>query len=125
MSALDAVSRRRISKLNPRQRKKLHVAEYQELGFDIHVTFKAPLDDAAMTAFINDTLDYADQRGWMLGGLGGHLPLTETSAFVCKAARGSLGEEDRDAFVAWFKARADVATATADALVDVWHGWLE
>ncbi|GGP18348.1 50S ribosome-binding protein YggL [Silvimonas iriomotensis] len=124
MSALDAVSRRRISKLNTRQRKKLHVAEFQELGFDVHITFKAALDDAALTAFINDTLDYADSRGWMLGGLGGRLPLAETSAFVCKAARGSLGDADRDALVAWLKARSDVASAEAEGLVDVWHGWL-
>ena len=125
MSALDAVSRRRINKLNTRQRKKLHVAEFQELGFDLHVTFKAPLDDAGLTAFINDVIDYADQRGWMLGGLGGRLPLSETSAFVCKAARGSLGAEDREAVVTWLKARAEVAEARADELVDVWHGWLD
>jgi uncharacterized protein YggL (DUF469 family) len=61
----------------------------------------------------------------MLGGLGGGLPLSETSAFVCKAARGSLAAEDQNAIVTWLKARADVADARAEGLVDVWHGWLE
>ncbi|GGP24736.1 50S ribosome-binding protein YggL [Silvimonas amylolytica] len=124
MSALDAVSRRRISKLNTRQRKKLHVAEFQELGFDIHIAFKSALDDAGLTGFAEDLFDHVEKQGWTLGGLGGHLPLTETSAFVCKAAPGSLGDADRDALVAWLKTRSDVADARAEGLVDVWHGWL-
>ena len=51
-TTVPSLSKRRLSRLNRRQRKKLRVGEFQELGFWVELKFKSALDDAALDATI-------------------------------------------------------------------------
>lgn len=95
-----------------RQRKKLHVGEFQEFGF----AFKTQLnegthDDAFIDALLAEALEPRGLEfgGWASGGL------------VTKAVRGSVSAEDREAVIAWLRARTDLQSARVSELVDVWY----
>lgn len=122
MSRIEPTSRRCIRRLNPRQRKKLRVAEFQELACEFELAFAAPLDDAAYASFINDFIDFAEDRGLLLSAFGGRLPIERTDGLV-SAERGSVSEEDRSALIAWLQARTEVTRAEAGPLRDGWYGW--
>lgn len=122
MSRIEPTSRRCIHKLNRRQRKKLRVAEFQELACELELAFKAPLDDAAYAEFIYAFIDFAEARGLLLSAFGGSLPISRTDGLV-SAERGSVSEEDRAALLAWLQARSEVESVTAGPLRDGWYGW--
>jgi len=122
MSRIEPTSRRCLRRLNLRQRKKLRVAEFQELAFELDLAFKTPLDDAAYADFIYAFIDFAEDRGLVLSAFGGQLPIAQTDGLV-SAQRGSASEEDRAALTAWLQARSEVASATAGDLRDGWYGW--
>src|SRR5437867_3955414 len=102
-------SRRRLRRLNRRQRKRLRVGEFAETGFEIRIAFIAPLDDEALDSFTNRLFDWASPHRLLIGGLGGHLPLTRTEGFVVRDGRGSASEEDRHAIVDWLRTQPEVA----------------
>ena len=116
-----ANSKTHLRGLNQRQRKKLCVGEFQEMGFQVQITFAPPLDDANYEALLSDFIDFAAAKSLAFGGMGGPLPLAETFCVVHKAERGSCTEEDRQAIAAWLSARSEVASANAGELLDVWH----
>lgn len=122
MSRIEPTSRRCIHRLNPRQRKKQRVAEYQELAFEMDLVFKTALDDAAYADFIYAFIDCAEARGLALSAFGGELPIAKTDGLV-SAPRGSASEDDRAAITAWLQARAEIASASAGPLRDGWYGW--
>jgi len=122
MSRTQPTSRRCIRRLNTRQRKKLCVAEFQELAFELALVFKSPVDDAAYEQFIHAFIDFAETRHLALSAFGGRLPIEKTDGLVT-AQHGSTSEEDRSALSAWLQARAEVASVTAGPLRDGWYGW--
>lgn len=101
-----------------RLRKKLHLDEFQELGFDVEAELAAPLtgqaEEALLIAFIEEIIG---PRGLIYGG-------SVSCGFVCKAGGGSATEEDREAVLAWLKARPEIAGAVARELSDAWYGSL-
>ena len=120
-------SRRRIHRLNPRQRKKLCVGEFQELGFALHITLRAGLDDAGYSVFFDAFLDLVESRA-LITAFGGSAPVDadtpqQHEGFVCRDGRGSASEDDRSALLAWLQARPEVLEARAGELVDAWYGW--
>lgn len=122
MPRLEPTSKTCLHRLNRRQRKKLRVGEFQELAFEMDISFKAPLDDAAYESFIHAFIDTAEARGLLLGAFGGKLPIARTDGLV-SADKGSCTEEDRATLTAWLLARAEVASASAGPLRDGWYGW--
>lgn len=98
-----------------RLRKKLCVDEFQELGFELNLSFKKDLDDKAIDAFLDDFLREA-MEGNGLGYVGG-----DEFGLVCLDNRGSVSEEQRSAVEAWLKGRSEVTTAELSPLMDVWH----
>ena len=95
-----------------RQLKKLHLGEFQELGF----AFKAQLKDGAREEVFVDALleEVIEPQGLEFGGW-------STGGFVTKAARGSVSPENRTAVVEWLRARTDLASARVSELVDAWY----
>jgi len=122
MTRTQPTSRSCIRRLNTRQRKKLCVAEFKELAFELALVFKSPIDDAAYEQFINAFIDFAETRKLALSAFGGRLPIEKTDGLVT-AQRGSTSEEDRTALSEWLQARAEIASATAGPLRDGWYGW--
>lgn len=98
-----------------RLRKKLCVAEFQELGCELTLNFKPDLDDAAVDAFLEAFVaDAVNANG--LGYVGG-----DDYGFICLDKRGSISEEQRASVEAWLKSRSELAEFTLSPLMDVWY----
>jgi uncharacterized protein YggL (DUF469 family) len=95
-----------------RLRKKLHIGEFQELGFSFEAKIKKGTnEDALIDAFLEGSI--APQRlsfgGWVTGGT------------VANAARGSVSPEARQNVLVWLKARPEVEAIKASELMDMWY----
>lgn len=101
-----------------RLRKKLHLDEFQELGFDVETVLKEPLagaaEEALLIAFIEDVIE---PRGLIYGG-------GVSCGYVCKAGGGSATDEDRTAVQNWLQARAEFTSVTVKELSDAWYSSL-
>lgn len=112
---------KRISKLTARQRKKHHVGEFQEFCFEIKIAFEQPLTEQTYDAWWDTFLNLIEARQLFVAGIGGRLPLSETSGTVVAAGQSSPSEEDRQAVLAGLKALPNVARAEAGELTDAWY----
>jgi uncharacterized protein YggL (DUF469 family) len=101
-----------------RLRKKLHLDEFQELGFDVEAELKEPLvgtaEEELLIAFVGEAIE---PRGLIYGG-------GLTCGYACKAGGGSATDEDRLAVQAWLQARPEFASVTIKELSDAWYGSL-
>lgn len=113
----------KLQRLNRRQRKKHRVGEFQEFVFEVRVRFRQPLSGPEYDPFLDDFIELIESRNLAVGGMGGRLPLAETTGVVQLARRGSPTEEDRQAVLAWLRQRAEVASADASERVDGWYSW--
>jgi uncharacterized protein YggL (DUF469 family) len=112
----------RIKRLKARQRKKLRVGEFKELGFEIDLVFDMPMDGEPLSDFITALFLFLETRGLLAGGFGGKRPLLEAAGFVARVERGSATEEDAAAVIEWLRARPEVRDAKASHLFDAWYG---
>lgn len=98
-----------------RLRKKLHLDEFQELGFDVEASLKAPLagqaEEDLLLALIEGLIE---PRGLIYGG-------GVSYGYVCKAGGGSATEADRLAVKEWFESRPEYASVTVFDLSDAWY----
>ncbi|MBF5007401.1 YggL 50S ribosome-binding family protein [Diaphorobacter caeni] len=98
-----------------RQRKKMHIAEFQELGFEYEVELKDKLSPDAQEALMDQFLtEVVVPRSLMLGGW-----LSE--GFVTAYPRGSATEEDRQVVEKWLKAQFKDAPVRVSELKDAWY----
>ncbi|MGE5492158.1 MAG: YggL family protein [Actinomycetota bacterium] len=101
-----------------RLRKKLHLDEFQELGFDVEAVLKEPLvgnaEEALLIAFIEGVIE---PRGLIYGG-------GLSCGYVCRAGGSSATDEDRAAVRDWFQARGEFAAVTVQELSDAWYASL-
>ncbi|MEQ6290960.1 YggL family protein [Vogesella sp. GCM10023246] len=112
----NANSRNRLKRLNSRQRKKLRVGEFQELGFTVVATLSC--DEAASDAFLNDWLEAVDAQGVSFGG---HYNQGELDGIVFPVGAATITAELRSALVAWLQGRKEITQLQAGELMDVWH----
>lgn len=117
---LTSPSARKLARLNRRQRKKHHVAEFRELGFTLTVRFESPQQEADLDNFWDGLFLEAERLNLIVGGLGGRLPLSETGAFVV-ATNGSVQAEQRESLLAWLSTWPTVANASASEMIDAWY----
>ncbi|HKM27330.1 MAG TPA: 50S ribosome-binding protein YggL [Thiopseudomonas sp.] len=98
-----------------RLRKKLCVDEFQELGFELQLSYPESTDDAVVEAFFADLVVEAIEGNGMalIGG--------EEFAVVCSGKRGSVTEEQRATVEAWLKARPELSSFEVSPLLDVWY----
>lgn len=98
-----------------RLRKKLCVDEFQELGFEVQITYPESLEDAAIEDFFSDfVVEAVEANG--LGLLGG-----PDYALICLGKRGSVSAEQRAAVEAWLKGRSEPETVEVSELQDAWY----
>ena len=95
-----------------RQRKKLHVGEFQEFGF----AFKTQLKEGAREELFVDALleEVIEPKGLEFGGWA-------HGGFITKSERGSVSAQERAALIDWLRASSDVASARVSELVDAWY----
>lgn len=110
-------------KRSRRLRKKLHVGEFQELGFTL--TFTIDLQQKSFDDSLDGWIDYVESQGWCFYG-GGDVTSNEIEGFLCQYDGGSLTESDRE-LVACQRATQPWVTAHRLApLSDLWYGpWEE
>jgi uncharacterized protein YggL (DUF469 family) len=99
-----------------RLRKKLHIGEFREDGFEVRFQLKAGLSDSqqldVLDAFITEAIE---ARGLAFGG-GEH-------GFVMRADRGSTTEEDRASVREWLQTCQAIEHAVVLEMRDAWYGW--
>ena len=98
-----------------RLRKKLCVDEFQELGFEVNLTYRDGLEAKAVDEFLEAFLNEAIEANG-LGYIGG-----VDYGFVCLASRGSVNEEQRGQVEAWLKGRSELSELNVSPLMDVWY----
>ncbi|MDO9005963.1 MAG: YggL family protein [Aquabacterium sp.] len=95
-----------------RLRKKLHVGEFQQLGFLFEAELAPDADDEALVdSFLTQAIGPRNLSfgGWATGGA------------IDKLGRQSVTEDDRSAVLTWLAARPEVTTLSASGLVDMWY----
>jgi uncharacterized protein YggL (DUF469 family) len=98
-----------------RLRKKLCVAEFQELGFELTLNFQADLAEASIDEFLRAFVADAITANGM-GYVGG-----DDYGFVCLDKRGSVSAEQRALVEAWLKGRSELTEFSVSPLLDVWY----
>lgn len=105
---------------NRRQRKKLHLGEFQELGFAVSAALREGVSAAdaeqVSDAFITECIEasrltYGGAIGDKLDGL-----------VVSYASRVSATEAVRGVVRDWLEARAELTAVDGGPLVDAWYG---
>ena len=98
-----------------RLRKKLCVDEFQELGFELSLTYREGLDGKAVQGFLARFVGEAmDANGLAYTGC-------DDFGFVCLARRGSVEEAQRQAVESWLKQQPELDGSTVSALQDAWY----
>lgn len=100
-----------------RLRKKLHIDEFQEMGFPYATTLKSELSEEAscelLDAFLTEVIESRDLA------LGGGL----TSGYIARAGRGSVSNDDRIAVEAWLCSRSEFESVEVGQLQDAWYDY--
>jgi uncharacterized protein len=107
-----SLSKRRSRRL----RKKLHIAEFREEGFEISFRFRSGLSAEheleILTKFISEVIE----ARFLLFGGGGE------SGFVTRAGRGSTTDSDREAIGSWLRSCASIEHVVVGNNQDAWYG---
>ena len=98
-----------------RLRKKLHVGEFKEMGFE----FETELERTMFSEAEYDLLDcfLSEIVGPRSLALGGRI----TSGFIAYFGRGSVTEDDRESIRVWLSSRPEIRAVRVGKLKDVWH----
>ena len=101
-----------------RLRKKLHKAEFQELGFSFEIRFKEKGEDAK--TFLKEFIELLRSHHLEMGG-GWNAEVC--GGFVTRE-KGSVTLEEYHAVKSWLEAKSsDVYGFTIGELRDAWYGW--
>ena len=113
MIKLDAKNRK------TRLRKKLRVAEFQELGFDVAWQLPKEMNDNNVDEFLTKFfVEVIEPNGLGFGGEGDLL----WHGLICTQKLGKCTEQDRQTVESWLKDNGATAVSVSD-LYDVW--WAE
>lgn len=106
---------------NHRQRKKLHIGEYQELAFEVMADVSESARQGDPEALLDRFLQEAIEANGLL--MAGAIDDYQLSAYVLlNAARGSVTAEQREAVENWLHASADFENVRVGPLRDAWYG---
>lgn len=97
-----------------RLRKKLHLGEFQELGFHVQLSFTAELDLRAKLLFLDNFLDFLDKRQFGFAG-------SETGGLVCASPLHPLTPEAVAEIVGWLSTGPNVLLVWHGKLFDLWY----
>ncbi|CAB3766474.1 YggL 50S ribosome-binding family protein [Paraburkholderia solisilvae] len=107
-------------KHNKRQRKKLHIGEFQEMGFHATADLSHPLDEAQRDALIDAFLEQCIEANDML--FGGGINRDLDGYIVADGKRKSATDEQRECVRQWLEGRPDFTAVRVEPLTDAWYG---
>ncbi|VEF00809.1 Uncharacterized protein conserved in bacteria [Neisseria canis] len=115
-------SRRKIRKMNARQRKKFYVGEYQNLVFSVRGSLMPEYQSAAyFEQFINDVIDWVHANSMCLVSGG-----TAENFFIMfdhtKHPPHNITPMQRQMLIEWLVARKDMQHLRAGKLIDGFYG---
>lgn len=99
-----------------RLRKKKHLAEFQEFGFDV----RADVNDDDPEAFVDRWIAQLDSNELAFGGRAGPDGI---DGFVTRFVRGGATADDRMAIIAFLEGDEAVVHYEVGGLRDAWYGW--
>lgn len=100
-----------------RLRKKLHIDEFQEFGFNLSFSLKDDLDAESLEAFVDEfILDAIENNGLVFGG-GFNKNL---NGFVALEKRGSVTDSHIEKVKSWLQSKSNVTNIEFGELVDAW-----
>jgi len=100
-----------------RLRKKLHIGEFQECGFEVVCTPTLP-NGLAIDDLIDRWLGFVNEKDWCFGG---SIGLSSIEGFVTTARQGTLHEEDRRLCEEWLNKQEWIESSKVGPLRDAWH----
>jgi uncharacterized protein len=104
----------KITQRSRRLQKKLHVGEFQELGFEISFQFQKDLANDLINQFWDDfIIEAIEQNGLAFGG--------GTQGFASLWKRGSVTEVHRDLVRKWLSLRPELLSFELGELVDAYY----
>jgi uncharacterized protein len=107
---------------NQRQRKKLHLGEFQELGFEASANFAGEVEVERRADLLEAFLEFIEANGLLAA-------VSTSDAFdaylISGAPRGSATEEDRRIVQTWLAERSDLTEVHVGELSDAWHPAVE
>ncbi|MFQ1650051.1 YggL family protein [Aeromonas veronii] len=106
-----------------RLRKKLHVGEFQECGFELGFNFDPQQTDVDQA--LDRWIEFVEAQGWCFGG-GGDMTSHVIAGYLCQFARSTLTDADREQAACWLASQPWVISHQIAPLSDVWYGpWPE
>lgn len=106
--------------MRKRLRKKLHLAEFQSLGFLVSGRLCEPIDGARIDRLLDDFIGFIESRGLVCGGgFGG--PREPSVSFYVERLPRNCTDDDREAVGTWLRARPEMASVDVAALEDAWY----
>lgn len=107
------------SKLKRRLRKKFHVGEFQELGFEIIANLKSDLTEMESDKFYDEFIEFIEKNKLLFGGGGG---LEDLKGFIISAKRFSSPTiEDREEIKNLLEKCEEVIEYKVFDLQDIWN----
>ena len=104
-----------MRKRNRRLRKKLHLGEFQQLGFEVSITLKPDLGIDALDRFLDDFIRDAIEKNDLAFGGG-----TDRGC-ITTWSRGSASETHLSIVEDWLSRRQEVVSVRLGPLVDAWY----
>ena len=97
-----------------RLRKKLHVGEFQQMGFSVDFTLDTRLNAAQSDQFWDAFIEEAIEANQLIYGGG-------ESGYVLPEGRISATEAHRELIKSWLQSRPEVIAVNIGSLSDAWY----
>lgn len=110
------------SKLKRKLRKKNHVGEFQELGFEIKVRLKEGLTETEFDTFTHYFILEAIEKTQLMFGGGGDSIKWEGYASSAKKYNSPTNDQ-KEKVRNWLEKREEVAEFHIGDFRDAWYGW--
>lgn len=118
MSVVTLSNRYKNKRRSKRLQKKLHLNEFKEMGFYIHIKFLDIVPTKERNDFFDKFIEECIEKNNLILGGSYH------SSFVCKE-KGTCVLNDRLDVCEYLSKHNDILSATVSPLVDSWYGPFE
>jgi uncharacterized protein YggL (DUF469 family) len=105
--------------MRKRLRKKRHLGEFQELGFEVTFRLREGATIEDLDPILDAFLEEAMEANGLVAGGGGRPD--DQDFFVCLGGRGSATDDHRRRVVTWLGSRAEILDPIVGPLADAWH----
>jgi uncharacterized protein YggL (DUF469 family) len=102
-----------------RLRKKLHLGEFREYGFELSYELRPDVKDDEADSFLDSFIGEIESNGLFCGGGGKG---SSWGFLVYRDGRGSAREEHKAKLADWLEGQPDLVTYRLGGFVDLWHG---